>query len=248
MDEHLARRVLLAAAKTPAVVDDLYIALEVNTNPYGIRALDRLQQRLAEDSPLAGDDARELVNNTKLYFRFLEKPTNYPADIRQDLLVRFPPARLNSRWTAPPGFAIESGFFARMRQRRRNLLLAMTTAGAKWPRIEVSNPARQAVTFPWVHVFPINDFLRFHGMRRLSSAYVAVGGSTAYEICYKPSDHPGHFGQRGPTDLYREAVKDNLEYAMVLVVTDHDEGYQITFTARSLQSDKARFDEFITTL
>jgi len=249
MDSVLAKKLLLSAAENPQIVDDLILYTEAMINPYAPRAFERLlacMRRVGQG--LTDDEAKELSENENRYANFLQHPRALPPDLAREMEQRFPPANAAPNWSAPPGYVRKGGVAGWLYKKGNSFLHAYSKKGTRFPTIDVTLPCQQTITFPWVHVFPINQFLRHHGFRRLSSRYVSVAGATAYEVCYKPSDHPAYFGQSGPTPEYTDSKANNLEHAMVLLVTQNNKGYQITLSTTSLDADKAGFDAFLAQL
>lgn len=166
MDSVLARKLLLAAAENPQVVDDLILYMEAIMNPYGPRAFERLLAFMGEigQSPTE-DEAKELSENTKRYASFLQDPRSLPRDVAMEMEHRFPPAKAAPNWSPPPGFLRKGGIAGWLYRKGNRFLHAYSRNGMRFPTIDVSIPGQQSITFPWVHVFPMNQFLRHHGFR-----------------------------------------------------------------------------------
>lgn len=236
MDTTVATALLEEAMKSPQVVDDLWEAYHgTPADRHGLAACLRLDRRLGGTGTPASPIAVELSYNGRLYLDYLNKPEQYSSTLKTRADQQFPPFGHFPQWTVLAGFRSDGWFLKWLHGMiTPNVHTRYRLGGTSAALIIIQKPSSTRLAYPWQQAISTNSFLmvwqpgamnpRF---RRISSHYVQIGTTKAYEVSY--SDY-------------------RLEYAKVALLIEPDVECMIEFQSLSLALEKHLFDGFLSTL
>lgn len=232
MNMEIATALLENAMQTPLVVDDLWqIANGTPTDRHGETACLRLDKQLGGEGTPTSDIAIELSFHAQSYINFLMETENYPINLKKKAYSEFPPFGHDPQWAIPNGF-YQDGWFMRQVEKLTNPQVSTKLRRrGSLELITIDKPSVTNFTYPWQQAISAHFALTLWDPQtqkpiypRISSCYVPVGNTKAYEVCYR-------YG------LF-EVVKTGL-----LIGSGVECMFQ--FQSNSLKQEKYIFDEFI---
>lgn len=172
----------------------------------------------------------------------LEHVRNYSPAILQQAEQRFPKANLTGSFNVPAGFVQKKGLLTSLFSRDVPVELRKANSLTK---IKLSRPLSTDMRFPWQLALAANEYLKKSKGQLLSSRYLQVRGSTAYEMCYivphavsldkvLQPDHPDFLAA--------------LKRAEMAVVCNPNAVVRALLETRSLEEDGSSFDAFVQSL
>lgn len=172
----------------------------------------------------------------------LQDIRRYSAAILSEAEERFPMPEFTGEYGVPSGFIRRKGLLDRLFSRDVTVVLRRPESPT-W--IKLSRPLQTDMRFPWQMALAGNEYIKQSQGTLVSSRYVKVLGSTAYEMCYsvphaRSLDHvlkPDH------PDFLAE-----LQRAEVTFVCKPGNVVRALLETRSRENDKSSFDEFVQSL
>lgn len=248
---------LKLAMRSPAVIDDLLTIIRTDDEQMvdpraGVEnagACRRLEARLAGrdfdptavdpqsamDLALGGRDSDvflDLHYNAKRYLDFLMRADQYPAELRAQADAEFSPFGHDPQWSVPSGFRREGGILRWVHAALAPNVEVRFRRAAWGPTvIKIERPSATQFLYPWQQAISAHAALFGAGSRfqKIASAYVSVGHTKAFEICYRERD-------------------GGLEAVKVPVLLQPGTERMFEFSAPSLRDGKQSFDKLLRAL
>lgn len=236
MDDKLAALLLEKVMQTPDVVDDLWQAKHgTPEDRHSTAACLRLDKLLGGTGKPDSKFAIELSYNAGTYLDFIMSPNLYPDNLRKKANNHFPPLGHKPTWQMPEGFHQDKGLLAWIAKLiNKQVDTKLRRGGMSVTLIIVQKPSQTRLLYPWQQAISANHALTvWHPATmqpmfpRISSSYLAVGQTKAYQVCY-------HKGQ--------------MQCAKVPILIERGLEQVFEYQTLSLAEEKEVFDSFISGL
>jgi len=233
MDHILAASLLNKAMESPKIVDELLLIK--HGTPQGrdsFEACLRLDKMLGGNGRPNSPTAIELSNNAALHLASLMDPLSYPEQLRRRADMIFPPFGRLPKWSIPKGFQKDSKILTFLENAftKMQIQAKLRRPGLVDTLIVIYKPAKTKLLYPWQQAINTDRTLttwNFQAITRISSRYVQIGNTKAYEVCFRT---------------------EKLECARVTLLIEERLQQMFEFQALLLEEKKQVFDDFLSDL
>jgi len=222
------KAILSLATRTPQVVDDLWLAIELGDSSGGIVVRERLKGLLNSTSRYDENWDLWFAYHTREALSFLTDPDRYPDEIYQALKARYlKEGRWQFTFDKPDGFRQRSGFLSNRIDFERE--------GQRLPLIEINKGSRTSGVFAWETANAINQIIREKNLERLFSKYTTVDGILAYQYAYVINR---------PTEISQVIRLETCD----VIVARGGRAYHFSLGAEKIEPYLATFEQFLASI
>ena len=222
------KAILSLVTRTPQVVDDLWLAIELGESAGGIATRNRLKELLNSTSHYDENWDLWLVYHAQEALSFLTDPDRYPDENYQALKARY---LKKDKWQftfdKPDGFRQRSGLLSNR--------IVFEREGQRLPMIEINKGSRTNGFFAWETANAINHINREKNLERLFSKYTTVDGVLAYQYAYAISRPAGN-----SQVVWSETCE--------VIVTRGGRVYYFSLGAEKIAPHLATFEQFLASI